>query len=79
MAMVRAQLEGEPLDLFAIFAAVARRGGYEAVTISRHTFPAVLLLPRFWPPALRLSCPGPSLMAGSSGKETAVPSLPEEA
>lgn len=32
------QVEGEPLDLFAIFGAVARRGGYEAVTISRHVF-----------------------------------------
>ena len=34
------QVDGTELDLFAIFQEVARRGGYEAVTIHRRGAPA---------------------------------------
>ena len=35
------QVDGTDLDLFVIFQEVARRGGYEAVTISRRGFQAL--------------------------------------
>ena len=43
------QVEGEELDFFAISVAVAKRGGYEAVSLNRHAvapLSALLLLLR---------------------------------
>ena len=64
------QVDGTDLDLFVIFQEVAKRGGYEAVTINRQGLsPALLITPLCWVTA---STPTPYSSSKISGLEHSV-------